>query len=181
MLEAFILTFFRMTIALVFALSASGKARNIRAFQEAVFDFRLLPPRWSKAAAWVFLFLEFATVLLIVVGGSFLLAGFALAAGLLMVFSLALLVALRRNPRIVCNCFGRTERRISSYDVARNALLLLCALGGVWVLTLNGESLQTLSGVSIVATGLMVACFTVLVTNLRDVVETLRKPFTSVG
>jgi uncharacterized membrane protein YphA (DoxX/SURF4 family) len=169
------LTFCRIVIALVFALSASGKVLDMPAFQESIADFRLLPRRWSKVVAWAFLGAEFVIALLMAVGGGALLTGFLLASGLLVTFSAALVVALRRNAEVTCNCFGRTERRISFYDVVRNALLVLCSLAGAWW-ALAGSP-QNLAAVEAVLIGLMAVCFVVLTTNLRDIVETLRQPF----
>lgn len=175
MFVALVLTFCRVVLALVFALSVGGKIIDIRAFQEAITDFRLLPPGWSRAAAWGFVLAESAVVVSMVVGGPTLVAGFLLALALLSVFSLALVVALRRDTRVSCNCFGRTERRISPYDVLRNALLALCALTGAWALSVPLQS-APIAGTALV--GLMAACFAVFVTNLKDVIETLRQPFT---
>lgn len=174
MLVAIVLTFCRVTVALAFALSAGGKALDIRAFQEAVTDFRLLRAGWSKAAAWVVLTAELAVVLLLAVGGTSLLVGFLLAAALLVIFSTALAVALGRNTKMTCNCFGRTERRISRYDIVRNALLLLCSLAGVWALANPHEGL---AGPDFALVTFMATCFLALATNVGDVAETLRRPF----
>jgi hypothetical protein len=83
-------------------------------------------------------------------------------------------VALRRNAKMTCNCFGRREQHISRYDVARNALLVLCSVAGVWALT---SPHQALSGGEIVLVGLMAMCFVVLITNLADIALTLWRPF----
>lgn len=174
MIPALVLIFCRVVVASVFALSATGKALDFRAFRESVSDFRLLPHSWSKAMAWSFLGAEIVIVLLMAIGKNTLLIGFLLATGLLVVFSVALVVALHRNARMICNCFGRTERPISPYDVARNALLVLCCLAGVQALVGPSYGLAVVDHVLI---GLIAASFVVLVTNLRDVVETLRQPF----
>lgn len=168
------LMFCRVVIAAVFVLSAGGKALDVPAFQESVEDFRLMPKALARVAAWFFLVSEIAVVIAMAIGGRALMAGFVLAAGLLVLFSTALAVALRRKAAISCNCFGRDERRISPYDMARNALLTACSLAGVWTLT---ASTQSLSGSELALVILMAACFVALVTNLRDVAETLRQPF----
>jgi hypothetical protein len=177
MFAAFALMFCRITITLVFALSASGKALDISSFQESISNFRLLPPGWSKAVAWTLLLAESTVVALMMIGGSMLTIGFSMAAGLLVAFSAALVVALRRNVVTTCNCFGRTEQRVTPYDVARNVLLILCSLTGIWALV---EPPQSFSGADIVLVSFMAGCFVALLTNLRNVVETLRRPF-SVG
>jgi len=95
MLVVCILAFCRVAIALLFALAFAGKIRDIRAFQEAVVDFRLLPSNWSRKLAVVFLAMEFLACAW-VVSGLLLLAGFLLATGLLMLFSAGLLTVIRR-------------------------------------------------------------------------------------
>lgn len=174
MTTPYTLTFCRIAVALVFALTVVGKAQNVTAFQEAILDFQLLPPNWSKALAWTFLSTEALVVLLMVIGGSILLPGFLLAIVLLLSFAIALVLVLRRNKRVACNCFGRTERHISSYDVVRNLLLTACSLLGIWALL--GPQ-QNLSINDVLLVGLMAACFVTLVTGIADVVETLRQPF----
>jgi hypothetical protein len=174
MSATYVLMFCRFTVIVMFVLSVSGKVKNIDAFQKSIEDFQLLPLAWSKVVAWAFLCMEAITILLTVIGGSALLVGFLLSACLLVVFSAALTLVLRRRVRISCNCFGWTERRISPYDVVRNALFILCSLVGLWALA---SPIQGLSGAEVVLIGFMAVCFVVIVTNLADVVETLRQPF----
>ena len=69
-----------------------------------------------------------------------------------------------------------TERRISPYDIARNALLILGSLVGGWI---SLDALQPLAAGAIILLGLMALCFVILLTNLADVVETLYRPFSS--
>ncbi len=176
MVAAYTLMFCRITIALAFAISVFGKAQDITAFQEAISDFQILAPDWSKTAAWVFLCAETCGVLLMVIGGGLLLPGFLLAALLLLTFAVALVLVLLNKRRISCNCFGRSQRRISPYDVVRNLLLTACGLVGVWALV---ETQQALPAIDSLLIGLIATCFVVLVTNMADVIETLRHPFAS--
>lgn len=174
MLTSHMLMFCRVTIALVFALAFTGKIRDIKAFQEAMVDFRLLPANWSRRLAWVVLVAEPATCLLVVIGGSVLLAGFLLATGLLALFSTALLLVMYRKMKVTCNCFGWTDRRVSAYDLARNTLFILCSLLGIWM---SITSSQELAADECALIALMAVYFVVLTTNLADIVETLRRPF----
>ncbi len=169
-----LLTFCRLTIGLTFAWSVFGKLRDFSAFQAAVIDFRVLPPALSRSAAWLSLLAEFAILLMLAIGEALLLPGFVLAAGLLLFFSVALGLVLQRNMQVSCNCFGVTERRVSPYDVARNLLLIVGSLVGGWT-SLNTS--QPLATSALIILGLMALCFVILVTNLADVVETLRQPF----
>lgn len=176
MVASYALLFCRIAIALLFALSISGKVRDVAAFRDAISDFRLLPPTWSTAAAWAFLTGELTVVLLMVIGGAGLAVGFLLAAGLLTVFSAALIMVLLRNMRVTCNCFGRTQRRISPYDVGRNSLITVCSVVGVLALV---RVSQSTSGPESLLISLMAACFVALVSNLTEVIETLLRPFTA--
>lgn len=168
-----LLVFCRILIALVFILSLVGKLRNVAAFQEAITDFELLPERAVKVATWAFLAGEALVIVLLVVGGGGLLAGFGLAIVLLALFSMALLLVLRRKLKVVCNCFGQSEQHISGYDVARNALLIVSCLGGLFALRSAGASL---SAGELALLGLMAAAATILITNLADIAETVRQP-----
>lgn len=169
-----LLIFCRLTIGLTFAWAVFGKLRDLSAFREAVVDFRVLPPALSRIAAWVSLLAECATILMLGMGNALLLPGFLLSAGLLLLFSVALGLVLRRKMQVSCNCFGVTERRVSPYDVARNMLLIFCSLVGIWT---SLDAVQSVAASDLILLGLMALCLVILVTNLADVVETLRRPF----
>ena len=174
MIASSLLIFCRLTIGLTFAWAVFGKLRDLSAFREAVVDFRVLPPALSSIAAWVSLLAECAIILMLGIGNTLLFPGFLLAAGLLLLFSVALGLVLRRKRQVSCNCFGVTQRRVSPYDVARNLLLIVCSLVGAWT-SLN--AVQPVAASDLILLGLMALCLLILVTNLADVVETLRRPF----
>ena len=125
-----LLAFCRVVIGLVFAISSINKTRNIAQFQQTIARFDILPASLSRPLALSFIGSEFAVVVLIAVGGFFLLPGFTLAMFLLLVFCGALLSVLARRIKISCNCFGSNEKQVSSSDLWRNGGFLLCALGG---------------------------------------------------
>jgi peroxiredoxin len=56
-----------------------------------------------------------------------------LATLLLVLFTLALLWALRRDIETSCNCFGASNKPLTYYDVGRNAGLIGCGLLGWWL------------------------------------------------
>lgn len=174
MFAAYFLMFCRITIAFLFTFSFSSKILALEDFEVAVRDFKLLPRHWNKTAALLFLGLEFSTAALVTIGSYLLPIGFLLAVVLLTVFSVALVIVMRRDTNVSCNCFGRTERHISYYDVVRNLLLVLCSLIGLY--TLRYAS-QVLARDEIILLALMSIVFVVFVTNLDDVVETLHHPF----
>jgi hypothetical protein len=169
------LTFCRWAIGFTFAVSALGKARSVRSFQAAVADFGVLPRRLVDPVAAAAVAAEGLVVLLFALGRGWAAAGFVLALVLLAVFSAVLATALRRDAALTCNCFGASERRISWYDVARNGCLALCCAGGLWSWSAapGGRPEPAL----IMALVLMAATFLVLVSNLADIVELLRKPY----
>lgn len=171
------LTFCRWALGITFTISAVGKALDLGSFREAVSDFGLLPRRLSGPAAKTFFAAEALVVALMVLGGTGLPVGFALSTGLLAVFSVALAAALRKSAKVSCNCFGRTERRISWYDVGRNAVLMACGAGGLWAYGASAQQGSLKVG-AVLLLGLMAACFVVIVTNLEDIVEILRRPYT---
>src|SRR5579885_845280 len=142
-MELYLLTFCRVAVGFVFAVSSGGKVLKIQEFQRAILRFRLLPARLTAPAAFWFLCSEIAVVLLMIVGGPLLLPGFALALLLLTLFSGALLSVLARGISTSCNCFGPDQREVSFADLWRNLGFFLCALGGctivVWVQKIREE------------------------------------------
>lgn len=174
MFPPYMLMFCRATIAFLFIFSFGRKALTFRDFVVTIADFKLLPRRWSRSIALLFLCGEIATALAVTVGGVLLPIGFGLAIVLLVTFSVALLQALRRHIRMSCNCFGRTERPISYYDVVRNLLLILCSLLGLWM---QMYAQQGLSNGEIVLLLLMSISLLMFATNLSDVIKTLLRPF----
>ncbi|HEY0756951.1 MAG TPA: MauE/DoxX family redox-associated membrane protein [Ktedonobacteraceae bacterium] len=174
MLAASLVMFCRITIALLLLYSGGSKLLSWRDFAVTIGDFKLFPRRLSKPVAYLFVASEFMTMILAVIGGVVLPAAFLLAMLLLVGFSSALASALWRKLDLHCNCFGRTERRISSYDLIRNLLLIVCSLTG---LCLAGFATTNLSVGEIILLALMSAVLLLIVIQLRDIVETLWHSF----
>jgi Methylamine utilisation protein MauE len=171
----FVLVFCRWLTGLTFASSVVGKARALGAFRSTIAEFGVLPARLVPGAAIVTVTAEGLVVALVAAGDALAAAGFALALVLLAVFSVVLGAAVRKDTGISCNCFGPSERRVSWYDVARNGLLGLGCAGGLWawLTSAPGSSSPAL----IVALGLVAAGAGIVVANLDDLVEMLRKPY----
>jgi hypothetical protein len=167
------LLFCRILLAVLFAVSAGGKLMALKDFQLAVAEFRVLPPAWTKPAAVAFVGAELATCGLLAVGGASLALGFALALVLLVVFSAAVGSALARGINLSCNCFGPNDRRLSTYDLGRNALMILAGAAGLWLL---GETSHHLRTGEVILIGLMSGVAALLVLHLRDIAGTLRQP-----
>jgi uncharacterized membrane protein YphA (DoxX/SURF4 family) len=83
MMLPYLLTFCRLVIGLTFALSFVGKVRDVGQFAATIGRFELLPRRWHKTAAWLFLGGEAAVILLLIAGGPLLALAFGLATLLL--------------------------------------------------------------------------------------------------
>jgi hypothetical protein len=177
-LIADVLAVCRVMIGLTFAISAAGKLRDITAFRQTIADLELLPRGWNNTMAISLLAAELAVAVMVAVGGPVLLPGFLLAAGLLVVFSVALVLALRRGVQTACNCFGPAERSLSPYDLVRNLLLIGCSLIGVWGLSAPRHDL---AGLDVALMAVMGTCLVVVLINLADVVSTLRRPFSPLG
>src|SRR5579871_6128532 len=112
----YLLAFCRMATGLVFATAIFGKMRDVAAFQQALYGFHLLSRRLSNLAALLFLGGEVAVVLLLLIGGPFLLYGFALAILLLLIFCMALASVLVRKLHTSCHCFGVSSKPVTHLD-----------------------------------------------------------------
>lgn len=120
----------RLVIGVVFLLAGGGKLRSPRAAREAVLAYEVLPrPLAGPVAA----LLPYAELLI----GGLCLAGLLVpvagaAAGVLLVaFTAAMSVNLRRGRRLPCYCFGSSGASIGWPLVARNLILLALALAVV--------------------------------------------------
>ena len=175
MLSQYVLLFCRWSIGLTFLASAVGKAQGLDAFRLAIIDLRALPAGLARPAAIGTVLAEGLVVLGMIVGFAALPVGFVLAAILLALFSAVLVTALRRDAEVSCNCFGASERPISWYDVGRNAALVACCGAGVASYAIADHSRPAVA--LIILLGLMAGWFSLIVTNLEDIVVLLRKPY----
>lgn len=174
MFEVYLFMFGRITLAFLFLYSFGRKILTFRDVAVAVSDFKLFPRRWSKTVACCLLGGEMLTAILLISGGKMIFWGSLLAIVLLVAFSLALETALWRDIKMSCNCFGRSEQHISHYDVVRNGLFIGCGLPGLWVLA---STVPRLSVGEMALLALMSFTFLLVAMNLRDIVETLLRPF----
>ena len=170
-----LLAFCRVAIGLVFVASSMSKVRNVAQFQQTIRQFRILPSSMSGGAAVLFLGGEFAVVLLMIIGGRWLLPGFVLAIFLLVLFCLALISVITRELQISCNCFGVSERHISRLDLLRNSGLLLCACTGSIVLGLTKDTQEHLNFVEWLLIGVSSGAFVMIWLQLRDIVQLFRQ------
>jgi Methylamine utilisation protein MauE len=119
----------RLALALLFAVAAAHKLRDVGAFRAALEGYRLLPPPWAVPAGALLIAAEIgvaAALCLPRVSG----AASLTAAGLLGLYGYAMAINLARGRRdIDCGCGGPARRQpLSGWLLGRNAALALAAL-----------------------------------------------------
>lgn len=122
--------FARMLLAVVFLAAVVGKVRGYAEFRDSV---AAIGPRWLPAgpAAGAVVAGEAATVVLLAVPGTRL-AGYALAAVLLIVFCVGIARAVRARQSVRCQCFGSGGGVLGPRHLVRNGLLVLVAVVGAF-------------------------------------------------
>lgn len=171
-----VLAFCRVVIGVAFLVSSASKVIDFPRFKQAVRAFRLLPDWLSGGAAFLFLCSELAVVILLALGSSFLLPGFALAIGLLSLFSLALVTVVIRRIRTACHCFGPGTKEVSFVDVWRNLGFLVCALVGCLMLIwTKANLLQQVNLLEWVFIGLGGIVFLIIWTQLGEITQLFRQ------
>jgi hypothetical protein len=123
-----------------------------------------------RPTSLLFVGAEVAIVLLVALGGRFLLPGFLLALTLLLIFGGALISVLARQIHTPCNCFGSNEKSVIQADVWRDAAFALCALGGS-VLTLGRMGLEQLEVLVWLLISGMAIIFVLTASFLDDIVQ----------
>jgi hypothetical protein len=166
----------RTAMAVLFVVSAGTKVLDFSRYQRSVRDFEILSARWSRLAGLCFLAAEISVVVLVIVGGAFLLPGFVLAILLLVIFAAALETVVRRRLEVDCGCFGGQSEIVSQYDVARNALLALVAASGVAALAIDGNASGHLPAGEVILLTIMSAVLVMLVANLKHLARAFQQP-----
>lgn len=170
----YLLAFCRIAIGLVFACAFLAKVRRAAGFAQTIANFDLLPRRWSKTAALLFLGGEVVVVILLILGGWLLPLAFALAGLVLLLFTSALISVLRRNIKTSCNCFGVSEKSISYFDVWRNVGFGLVIVLGLWSSKALALVNTSLSLIELLFITLMASAFVLFWTNFRTFIAVLR-------
>jgi putative oxidoreductase len=113
----------QLNLGLVFLLAAIPKVRDPAAFTRTVVEYRVLPRAVAAIlapatiAGELFLGLAFLSGWLTEVA-------LPVAGALLVAFSAAVAINLRRGQRVPCGCFGAASERISARSLVRLGLLL---------------------------------------------------------
>ncbi|MCP2322047.1 hypothetical protein HDA40_000554 [Hamadaea flava] len=166
----------RLVLVTVFATAVAGKISSRAAwtaFVDSLDRMDAVPVRLLHPAAWASLAAEIAISLLLVVPGRlFAVAGFVIAIGLLGSFTAAIASAIRRGKNAPCRCFGASVTPLGWSHVGRNSGLMVLAAVGLTA-ALRGGPIDIAPAVVAAATGVVVG---LLVTRLDDLLALFRTP-----
>jgi hypothetical protein len=165
--DDYLLMFCRMTIALLFGVSAWGKVRDVASFSAAVESLVGVRHGWSRLVAAAVIGAEVAVVVALTVGGASMRVGFAISLVLLVSFTAVLASAVRRGVDVGCACFGARRPRVSVYDIARNVLMIATAVTGLGLVA-SADTVTSASALAVIV--IMSAAFVVCVVNLKDLI-----------
>jgi hypothetical protein len=169
MAVSFLLAFCRLVLGFVFALSWTGKLRDVRRFRQTILRFRLLPPWLSGITTLLILGAELLVVVGTVMGTGLLLPTFLLAALLLLLFSGAIASVLVRRLHTSCTCFGMSDKPIAAGDLWRNSGFLCCALFGSAFLLWSHSEQSSLSMAVWLLVGGAAAVFVLIGLSVGDI------------
>jgi hypothetical protein len=121
----------RTLLIVVFAAAAAGKLRSRSALREFRGGLAAFGVRGRRAAALAVCVpvAELAATGLLAVDRTAV-AGYAVAAVLLVAFTAALAAALRAGRRVSCRCFGARASSAGPLHLVRNGVLLAAAVSG---------------------------------------------------
>jgi hypothetical protein len=167
-------------VCVTFVVAAASKTVRAGAFG----DFKAalprmlgVPHRVAPAAALAVVVLE-VTIALTVAVPALALAAFLLAGVLMAVFTVSIVVMIRRGSVEPCHCFGMSARPPGRSDVVRNlVLLVISVIGAVGAATSSGAADLPAAGVVLcAAVGAVVA---LLLINLAEIGDLLKPASTS--
>ncbi|WP_431040761.1 MauE/DoxX family redox-associated membrane protein [Streptomyces sp. P1-3] len=165
----------RCLIGAVFLAAFLSKARGLpafRAFVASIHGMRVLPPRLVTPAAVLVTAGEAAVCALVAApfGGVAAAAGCATATAMLITFTAAITLAVRRGVRQPCRCFGASSTPLGASHLARNTALTFLAGAGTLMTTAATPATGPVhvgGGTMAAAAGLLLG---LLITVLDDVI-----------
>ncbi|GAA0393656.1 hypothetical protein GCM10009530_51350 [Microbispora corallina] len=144
---AYLFTFCRLLTGIVFLMSAVSKLRGRAAYEEFTAATRALTRLPARPVAVLVVAAEVAVAPLLAWPPTAL-AGFCVALGLLVAFTAAIAVAVRRGRRVPCRCFGASAVPVGPGHLARNAVLIvMTAAGAIQAGAIRAGALPAVSGV----------------------------------
>jgi hypothetical protein len=139
-----------LALALLFANSAYHKLRDLERFEAIVADYRLLPSVVAATATRALPLVEIGLAAALVFPPTAR-AGSLFAATLLSVYSLAIGINLARGRRdFDCGCGGDSRQPLGPGLLARNALLIVIAIGGAASIPSGARALSPFDGITVV-------------------------------
>jgi|GEM_PF-2232020 uncharacterized membrane protein YphA (DoxX/SURF4 family) len=151
----------RICLGIILLTSGLGKLRDLRGFTAGIRAYDLIPAPWTVPIAVLLPALECLLALMLLADVALPIGALA-SAGLLLAFSAAVAINLRRGRRIACHCHGLLDSQLISWGLlARNALLLM--LCGLLIGRNTGVNSAALTLAEMLITGLLVGwCFLLL-------------------
>jgi len=152
-------TTLRTALALLFAVAAVHKLRDLERFRAMVAAYRILPTAVAAPAAASLVAVE-SVLAAALLAPALRTASLVAAAAMLVTYGAAIAINLARGRRdLDCGCAGPAVRRpISGWLVARNAALATMALGGL--VPLEPRALLWLDALTVLAaTAALAACY----------------------
>ncbi|GGK82968.1 hypothetical protein Sme01_16970 [Sphaerisporangium melleum] len=120
----------------------------------------------------VTVFSEAAVVLLLIGPAETATIGFLLSSTLLLIFTGALLIVIRRGHRRSCRCFGTSATPVGPLQVARNLVLLAMSLAGL--MAIASEPTPSLDSAPLTMTIAAGAILGVLIASIDEIIEVFR-------
>ncbi|WP_182873420.1 MauE/DoxX family redox-associated membrane protein [Microbispora sp. H10670] len=151
---ALLFAFCRLLTGLVFLASAVSKLRGRATYEEFTAATRALAPRLPARPAAALVVAAESAVAPLLAWRPTVLAGFCAALGLLVAFTVAMAVALRRRRRVLCRCFGASTVPVGPGHLVRNAVLAAAAATGA------AQAMTTGAAADLGAAGLAAAALT---------------------
>jgi Methylamine utilisation protein MauE len=171
MVLLYVQVFCRSTVVLIFLFSFLGKVRRRETFQQTITNFAILPTWLNRPASLLFLLAEALIIVLLLLGGPFLLPGYLFATALLLIFCLSIISVLIRRISTTCSCFGPSNKPVSSIDLVRNTGFVACTVGGCFTLAPPGSGQMVLNIPEWGVIGLGALAFVFIWTQLDEVVR----------
>jgi len=129
----------RTVLVLVFGAAALGKARNLHGFTNTLLNLGL-PASVARLAAPVVIGYE-AGLAVMFATGVYSVVATMLALCLLLAFLIVSLVAHVSHRTVACNCFGAGDSTLGLSTIARSGLLMIPAVGYMWLPPFNQAGL----------------------------------------
>nr|WP_225311513.1 MauE/DoxX family redox-associated membrane protein [Microbispora cellulosiformans] len=143
---ALLFDFCRLLTGIVFLTSAVSKLRGRAAYEEFTAATRALAPRLPARPAAALVVAAEAAVAPLLAWRPTALAGFCVALGLLVAFTVAMAAALRRRRRVLCRCFGASTVPVGPGHLVRNAVLAAAAATGAAQAAMTGAMTGAAAG-----------------------------------